>query len=64
MLLASVTVAPPEGAGPDKVTVQLEEPGATTVDGEQLRELGWTFTVRLRVADWLWPLSVAVTVAF
>lgn len=65
LLLASATVAPPEGAGADKVTVQLEEPGAFTVPGEQLSAVGWRVTaVRLRVADWLWPLSVAVTVAF
>ena len=64
LLLASATVAPPLGADADKVTVQLEEPGATTVDGEQLSEPGWTFTVRLRVAARLWPLRVAVTVAF
>jgi hypothetical protein len=64
LLLASATVAPPLGAGADKVTVQLEEPGAFTVPGEQLSELGWTFTVRLRVAARLWPLRVAVTVAF
>ena len=64
LLLASATVAPPLGAAADKVTVQLEEPGATTVDGAQLSAPGWTLTVRLRVADWLWPLRVAVTVAF
>ena len=51
LLLASVTVAPPEGAGADKVTVQFEDPGAFTVAGEHESELGWTFTVRLMVAD-------------
>jgi len=64
LLLATVTVTPPAGDGADKVTVQLEEPGAITVEGEQLSVLGWTATVRLRVADWLWPLRVAVTFAF
>ena len=51
LLLERVTVAPPDGAGPDKVTVQFEEPGAFTVAGEHVRELGWTVTVRLIVAD-------------
>ena len=64
LLLARVTVAPPEGAGPDKVTVQFEEPGAFTVAGEHVRELGCTVIVRLMVADWLWLFRVAVTVAF
>jgi hypothetical protein len=64
LLLASVTIAPPEGAGADKVTVQFADPGAFTNAGEHSSELGWTFEVRLRVADWLWLLNVTVTVAF
>lgn len=40
LLLERATVAPPEGAGADRVTVQLEEPGAITVAGEQLSALG------------------------
>jgi hypothetical protein len=63
MLLDSETVTPPAGAGADNVTVQLELPGAVTVPGEQLRLTGTTITVRLTVADWLWPFSVAVMVA-
>jgi hypothetical protein len=42
LLLESPTVTPPEGAGPDNVTVQAEVPGAVTVPGEQLRVLGTT----------------------
>ena len=51
LLLDSATVAPPEGAGADNVTVQLEDPGAFTVAGEHTSELGCTVTVRLIVAD-------------
>ena len=51
LLLDSATVAPPEGAGADNVTVQLEDPGAFTVAGEHTNELGCTVTVRLIVAD-------------
>jgi hypothetical protein len=51
LLLDSVTIAPPEGAGADKVTVQFDEPGAVTVAGEHATELGWTITVRLMLAD-------------
>ena len=61
--LDSATVAPPAGAGADKVTVQEELPGALTVPGEQLRLAGTTVTLRLTVVDWLWPFSVAVMVA-
>ena len=61
--LDSATVAPPEGAGADNVTVQEELPGALTAPGEQLKLAGTTVTVRLTVVDWFWPFSVAVTVA-
>jgi hypothetical protein len=65
LLLDSATVAPPEGAGANKLTMQVETPGAFTVPGEQLRLLGTTVTatVRLTVVDWLRLSSVAVTVA-
>ena len=61
--LDSATVAPPDGAGADNVTVQEELPGALTAPGEQLRLAGTTVTVRLTVVDWFCPFSVAVTVA-
>jgi hypothetical protein len=63
LLLDNTTITPPVGAGADNVTVQVEVPGATTVPGEQLRLEGTTVTVRLTVADWLWPFSAAVIVA-
>ena len=64
LLLDSATLAPPAGADPDSVTVQVEVPGAVTVPGEQLKLPGTTVTARLTLADWLWPLfSVAVMVA-
>ena len=63
LLLDSATVAPPEGAGAESVTVQLEVPGALTVPGEQLRLPGTTVTLRLTEAVWFWPFRVAVIVA-
>jgi hypothetical protein len=51
LLLDSPTVAPPAGAGADKVTVQVELPGEFTVAGTQLRLLSPTVTVRLTVVD-------------
>jgi hypothetical protein len=63
LLLDSATVTPPVGAGADNVTAQLELPGAMTLPGEQLRLPGTTVTLRLTLAVWLWPLSVAVMVA-
>jgi hypothetical protein len=63
LLLDRVTLAPPRGAGADKVTVQLADPGAATVAGEQFKDEGVTVTVKLMVADSCWPLSVAVTLA-
>jgi hypothetical protein len=61
--LVNPTVTPPEVAGPDNVTVQVELPGAFTVPGEQLRLLGTTVTVRLTLVNWLVPLRLAVMVA-
>ena len=40
LLLDSATVAPLEGAGAVRVTVQLDVPGAFTLAGEQFRPLG------------------------
>ena len=51
LLLESATVTPPDGAGDDNVTVQLADPGAFTVAGEHVSELGCTDTVRPMVAD-------------
>ena len=63
LLLDNTIVTPPAGAGADKVTVQLELPGAETVPGEQLTPAGTTKTQRLTVAVWVWLFSVAVIVA-
>ena len=52
-----------ELGAPDNVTVQVEVPGAANVEGEQLSELGWMFTVSVIVVDLLTLLKVAVTVA-
>ena len=46
-----------------KAAVQVEVPGALTVEGEQVKLLIWTAAARLMVACLLWPLSVAVTMA-
>ena len=64
LLLDSVSVAPPDGAGADKVIVQLAEPGAVTVLGEQFNDAGRTVTVRLTDADICWLPRVAVTLTF
>jgi hypothetical protein len=61
--LDRVTLAPPRGAGADNVTVQLADPGAATVAGEQFNDEGTTVTVKVIAADSCWPLSVAVTLA-
>lgn len=50
LVLDRATVKPPEGAGADNVTTQVEFPGAFTVPGEQLRLAGTTRVVRLTVA--------------
>ena len=63
LLLDRATPAPPEGAGAVNVIVQLADPGAATVPGEQVKDEGKTTTVKLTVADCCCPLSVAVTVA-
>jgi hypothetical protein len=44
--------------------VQLDVPGAFTVAGEQLNELGCTATVKAMVAVWVTPFKDAVTVTF
>ena len=63
LLLDTVTLEPPKGAGTDKVIVQLADPGAATVPGEQLNNEGVTATVKPMVDDSCWVPSVAVTLA-
>ena len=63
LVLDSVTLAALEAAAV-RLTVQVEVPGALTVAGEQVKLLICTAAARLIVACWLWPLRVAVTIAF
>jgi len=53
LLLNKVTLAPPDGAGADKVTVHVLLPGALIVAGVQVNALGWTEAGKVTVADWL-----------
>lgn len=63
LLLDSGMATPPEGAAPDKVTVQVEFPAVPRLDWLQPRELSTTGAVSDRVAVWVLLLYVAVTVA-
>ena len=63
LLLASATLAALETAAV-KAAVQVEVPGAFTVAGEQVKLLNCVAAAKLIVVDWLWPLRVAVTMAF
>jgi len=65
LLLDSVTLAALEATAL-KITVQVEVPGPVTEPGEHVKLLNCAAAaaVRLRIACWLWPLRVAVTVAF
>jgi len=66
LLLDSATASPPPGAALLNVTVQMEDPGAFTLDGAQERPLrppGITDAVRLTVVALLCPFQVTVTVA-
>ena len=63
LLLDSGTATPPEGAAPEKVTVQVELPAVPRLDWLQPRELSTTGAVSDRVAVWVLLLYVAVTVA-
>jgi hypothetical protein len=59
-----VTAKPPEGACPLSATVQLAEPGALIVPGEQVNALSCSAAMRLTSSVRLSPFQVAVTVAF
>jgi hypothetical protein len=65
LLLESVTLAPPEAAAWDRVTVQLEVPPEVTEVGEHCKAEGVTVAVGVIVSDAAAevPLSDAVTVA-
>lgn len=65
-MLDSVTVVPPVGAAPLRVTVQAEDPGPVTVDGVQLKPVtrSWACgadTLRAVVA--MLPFNDATNVA-
>lgn len=62
LLLASETVVPPAGAAWLNVTVQVVLAPAATVVGLHAREERVTAVVRLMVAVWETPFSVAVSV--
>ncbi len=64
--LVSDTTEPPAGAADVIVTVQVEEPGALTVPGEQFRLLRLTTVGGTNASDavWLTAFSVAVTITF
>jgi hypothetical protein len=49
LLLETVTLAPPDGAGAVKVIVQLADPGAATVPGEHETDESCTAAVRLKL---------------
>ncbi len=61
LLLDRAMSSPLNRAVPDKVIVQLADPGAVTVPGEHVNADGTTGTVKPTVADCCWPLSAAVT---
>jgi hypothetical protein len=63
LLLDSVTTRPPLGAALLKVTVQADDPGAFTLEGEHERPLGTTGAIKLTVVALLCTFQVAVTVA-
>ena len=61
LLLDNETLAPPNGAAADKLIVQLADPGAVTVPGEHVNDVGTTGIVKPTVADFCWPFNAAVT---
>jgi hypothetical protein len=63
LLLESATARPPPGAAPLNVTVQLEVPGAFTLDGEQERFVGVRAATRLTFVVAVCAFKVAVIVA-
>jgi hypothetical protein len=62
LLLERAIVTPPAGAAAVSRIVQVEEPGAFTVAGEQVMEPGCTGTVRPIDVDCVAPFSEAPTV--
>jgi hypothetical protein len=63
LLLDSVTKTPPDGAGPLNVTVQVDVPGALTVDGAHEMPLSERPAVKVTGALALCPFKVAVSAA-
>ena len=63
LLLDSATASPPPGAAPLSVTVQLEVPGAFTLDGVHVKLVGATEAVKLTVVFAVCAFKLAVTVA-
>ena len=61
LLLERAIVTPPAGTTAVSRMVQVEVPGALTVEGEQLMEPGCTVTVRPIEVDCVTPFSEALT---
>ena len=57
-----ILLPPVDDTGTVKLTVQLADPGAATTPGEQVKLEGTIEITKLTVADFCWPLRVAVTV--
>jgi hypothetical protein len=63
LLSESVTATPPAGAAPLSVTVQVDDPGAFTLAGEQVKLLTVAGALRFTDEALVWPFQLAVTVA-
>jgi hypothetical protein len=63
LLSESVTATPPAGAAPRSVTVQVDDPGAFTLAGVQVKLLTVVGAVRFTDETLVWPFQLALTVA-
>ncbi len=63
LLSESVTATPPAAAAPLSVTVQVDDPGAFTLAGVQVKLLTVAGALRFTDEALVWPFQLAVTVA-
>ena len=63
LLVETGTLTPPDGAGAERVTVQMEDAPASRVVALQVNAEMSKASVRLKVMLWEVPPNVAVTVA-